>query len=599
MPYISYLKLADSADAPLKMNKYVHNTNMSLPQRLEPCCCKVTSTTYSCNHQATRTILCKDNGAEPVSPTSTEPDHFPLKLKNTKEDLCDECAVMLILAQDTSVAQMAVLGLSEPARHDELVADIPATPQLTYMGSMGQYEQLDFDLPAVSPDMYFNVDWDKSQNTAEIVLSKQEANDDYTLPKLKYDPTAPGCAIEDDFEKYVASKGLLPTRQNSKGKDRAASWQSIMPTADRHDAVFNLHQTPSAVILSKSGLAAIPRPESPDLKRAKPIQQSLRSSSMSSEVSLDLPIQLPCPLRGTEDSSETVTTVITVGQYTPGTDGITRLTGQPDIIRYIVRTESHSEPFPPFTTEPLPNPPRHPARELRYLKMGSPSLIDILPHNRPNNSPQVPSRPTSSMTWLPALRTVETKLDPPARAFRRTEQSAGKIKSTTDPSLKKVRETCFTRRGTVDQRLRPHYPPRRRTSTPPVSPKQVPRLTKATRAAARARAVVRQWAKSTYCSDPPDSHHSHIEERTYENGQYVADVQRPRLSRLIYLYNPRVSKPGPLSALRRRRDRLLYTSTNNPTPSCTEEAEETQRIRSRATTARGVVSDKSRGGWVK
>lgn len=313
------------------MNKYVHHTNMSQPQRLEPCCCKVTSTTYSCNHQTTRTILCKDNVAEPISPTSTEPDHFPLKLKNTKENLCDECAVMLILAQDTSVAQMAALGLSEIVRHDELAADVPATPQLTYMGSMSQYEQLGFDLPAVSPDMYFNVDWDKFQDTAEIVLPKHEANNGYTLPKLKYAPAAPGCANEDNFEKHVVRKGLLPTRQNSKGKDRAASWQPISPIAGKSNAVFNLHQTPSAVILSYSGLAASPRVQSPDLKQAKPIRQSLRSSSMSSGVSLDLPIQLASPLRSPGVSSETATTAITDGKYTPGTDGTTRLTGRPDI----------------------------------------------------------------------------------------------------------------------------------------------------------------------------------------------------------------------------------------------------------------------------
>ncbi|KAK5089755.1 hypothetical protein LTR70_006597 [Exophiala xenobiotica] len=251
---------------------------------------------------------------------------------------------MLILTQDTYTTQIAALRLSEPARYDELMADVPDTLQLTYMGSMGSYEQMDFDLPAVSPDIYFRIDWDEPQSTAEIVVSKSQTNNDYTLPKLRYDPTAPGCATEDNFEEYVARRLLLPTKQKSKvfnlhpaivaGIEPDEGLQRAGAQVANNLEILGSDNSP-AVILSESELAESLMTGSPeyreasrslpkhdpvltkwvtagsafDLKRAT-IRQRLRSSSISSEY--------PSLLPDTGESWETMTAVTTTDWRSTG-----------------------------------------------------------------------------------------------------------------------------------------------------------------------------------------------------------------------------------------------------------------------------------------
>jgi len=501
---------------------------------------------------------------------------------------------MLILTQDISTTPIAALRLSEPARYDELMADVPDTLQLTYMGSMGSYEQMDFDLPAVSPAMYFSIDWDEPQSTAEIVVSKCQTNNDYTLPKLKYDPTAPGCATEDNFEEYVARKLLLPTKQKSKGEGRAASWQSMTPIADDSEVVFNLHpaivagiepdeglqragaqvannleilgsDNSPAVILSESELAESLMTGSPeyrevsrslskhdsdltegvttgsafDLNRGETIQQRLRNSSISSDVSFEIPIQYPSPLPDTEESWDIMTAVTTVCQHDQGTDGITRMPGgRPDIVRYIIRIESRSESSPSFLAEPSPISLLNSARELRYRNVGNASLIDITPHNPLKDSPHTSSRPENPWTWPRVPTASAIKLGPPAHMLRRKEPTAENLKSTVNKGIKKAVETLFTRRGiNIDHGPRPRYLSDRRASmsSPSLSPKQVRSPTKAARVATKARKI-RQWAKSSYCSNPPDSPQSCIAERAYEDGHYlsVTDLEPDPFSRLIY-----------------------------------------------------------------
>ncbi|KAK5956310.1 hypothetical protein OHC33_002886 [Knufia fluminis] len=486
MTKMDYLSTGTTRKPVLKIN-----TTMTASPSPQACGCKVTFIVYSCSHEFIRVSLCDEDELEPVSPTTAEPDHYPVEVRITSEQPCDECAIRTLFRTTTHTTTVAALRLSESLRYDELLADTPETPQLIYMGSLSEYEQFDFDTPALSPDRRFTIDWDTLDPPARI--SRHELSDTYTLPKLKYDPGAQGCAAKDDFEGYVDRKGLLPKDRESKQYREAARILS------KHDS--DLMEWVSA------GNAF-------DLKRVQTIRQRLRSSSIFSEVSLDLPIQLPSPLPVGEDSPLTATS-----QSTAGTD-FSRSTGRSDSIRCIR----------PSSDQPPPLPVRSTAWKLRYFNGGKPSLIRISPPAPVQHSPLTPL-PIRWSTW-PRSPTISTVIQgPPLYMFKRQpnrkQDLANRVKKTVGTGFNQLYDALTARRG-IDSRARPGSRLLRRPSTTALSPKS--KLPRTSRAAAKARAVrrkiLRQIPEPDFITVLPYPSQSSTESQGYEAGGVIY-VHRP------------------------------------------------------------------------
>ncbi|KAK5947138.1 hypothetical protein PMZ80_001285 [Knufia obscura] len=516
MTKMDYLSTGTTRKPVLKIN-----TTMTASPSPQACGCKVTFIVYSCSHEFIRISLCDEDELEPVSPTTAEPDHYPVEVRITSEQPCDECAIRTLFRTTTHTTTVAALRLSESLRYDELLADTPETPQLIYMGSLSEYEQFDFDTPALSPDRRFTIDWDTLDPPARI--PRHELSDTYTLPKLKYDPGAQGCAAKDDFEGYVDRKGLLPKDRESKRKTLVTDWRPTLRELESEDDLTERPRTGSpeyreaARILSKHDsdlMEWVSAGNAFDLKRVQTIRQRLRSSSIFSEVSLDLPIQLPSPLPVGEDSPLTATS-----QSTAGTD-FSRSTGRSDSIRCIR----------PSSDQPPPLPVRSTVRKLRYFNGGKPSLIRISPPAPVQHSPLTPL-PIRWSTW-PRSPTISAVIQgPPLYMFKRQpnrkQDLANRVKKTVGTGLNQLYDALTTRRG-IDSRARPGSRLSRRPSTTALSPKS--KLPRTSRAAAKARAVrrkiLRQIPEPDFITVLPYPSQSSTESQGYEAGRVIY-VHRP------------------------------------------------------------------------
>jgi len=462
------------------------HTNMTAQQSPESCGCKSTSTTYFCNHEFTRVGLCDDYGLETVSPTTAEPEHHPVEVQIACESICDECAVTILLAQDARTTNVAALRLSERSRYEELLVDIPEAPRLTYMGNLSVYEPADLDIPVLSPERYFTIDWDTVGGPAEILIPTRETSDTYTLPKLKYDSTAPACAAEDKFEDYVIRKGLLPKDHQSKGTCIAANWRPLVPieliTESDHierPRTGSPEYREAARILSRHNfdlMEWVSAGNAFDLKRVQTIRQTLRSNSILSEVSLDSSVQLPSPLPVAEDSSFTSMTVIP--QYNSSTDGVTGITGRPKSVPCNIRADIRSRPHSPSLNQPPPLPQRSTAQKLRYFNSGKPALISILTSVPAQGSLLTPRPSLQSSTWPQIPSTPMIIQGPPAHMFKRQPRRKNdlkyRIKKTVGKGLTTLNDAVFTHHSINGRPLRPESPRQQRSSTPALSLKRHP-----------------------------------------------------------------------------------------------------------------------------